>query len=211
MQEALKAYQAAVEIEKHGILEEQMREEQLPKTIDDIQVIIDYNKDQARTERENLEWQLYLDCGKLPNPSLCQQMNTYLHLWGLEIQYTTVQEASKRTYDVVKLLDDLEDLLDCADVSESEQTVANWKWIHGLVKDFQIHSLNVATYTLLKRVETNMDRIDLSTAYYNFCDDYMDLNVWLRVNLPIPLPNPRRPPNPRIDITFPRFVKLNNN
>lgn len=201
------ARQVGVEKQKLEILEQQAREEQLSKSLEVIQDIINFNRELSKTEKENLEWQLYVDCGRLPNPFLCDQMNTYLHLWSLKIQETTIEDASKRTYDVMKLLYDLEDLIDNAADDENKQTVENWKWIYSLLNEFQTLSLNVATYKLLKCVEKNMNRVDIPTAEFNFRDDYMDISVWLRVNLPIPLSNPRRPPKPRVDIPFPRFVK----
>lgn len=188
-------------------MEQFIREEQLSKSIEAINEIADYKNKLAKTERENLEWQLYIDCGRLPNPSLCDQMTTYLHLWSVEIDETTVEEASKRSYDVIKLLNDLEDLLDSA-VEENARTIENWKWIYNLIKEFQNSSLDIATYRVLKYIDMNMNRIDIPTADFHFRDDFVDMNLWLRLNLPIPLPNPRRPPKPRMDVYFQRFVLL---
>lgn len=141
--------QKGIEHEKQQKLEQQMREEQLTKSTEEIFELNQYNEVLAKAERAKLEWELYTACGKLPNPSLCDQINTYLHIWSSEIENTTVPVASKRTSDVIKLLNDLEDLIDDS-TYESAQTIENWLWIYKMIKEYQSRSLDVATYKLLK-------------------------------------------------------------
>nr|CAH7717915.1 unnamed protein product [Callosobruchus chinensis] len=128
-------------------------------------------------------------------------MNTYLHRWQISMDTTTVDDASQRTADVISLLDSLQDLLDTAK-HENERKIDNYKWIRQLFRDQQQDSLNVATYRLLRNIEKNLHRIDIPTADYKFSDEHIKFNIWLRVILPIPLPNPRRPPKARLDINF---------
>ncbi|CAH2005740.1 unnamed protein product [Acanthoscelides obtectus] len=192
---------SAIEKDKREVVEQQIRLEQLNKSACNVAKIIDHNMSLAEQEKELMEWELYIACGRLPNPSLCDQMNTYLHRWQLTINTTTVDDASQRTSDVVALLDSLQDLLDTAE-RENSVTIENYKWIRQLFRDQQQDSLDVATYRLLRNVEKNLHRIDIPTADYDFADENIKFSIWLRVILPIPLPNPRRPPKARLDINF---------
>ncbi|XP_023310803.1 protein CASC1-like [Anoplophora glabripennis] len=193
---------AAIEKEKREIIEHRLRQEQLDKTMSKLMDMVKKCKEANRQETELAEWEFYITCGRLPNPSLCDQMNTYLHLWEKELDETTMEEASKRTEDVVKLLTDLQDLLDTATDVE-DRIVNNWKWVRQLFRDHQKENLEVATYKLLRNIEKNLHRIDIPTADFNFADENLNLSIWLRVQLPVHLPNPRRPPKSRIEIAFP--------
>ncbi|KAJ8935184.1 hypothetical protein NQ314_012940, partial [Rhamnusium bicolor] len=75
--------------------------------------------------------------------------------------------------------------------------------IRQLFRDLQQETLDVVTYRLLRCVESNLHRIDIPTADFDFNDKNFKFSLWLRVQLPIPLPNPRRPPKSRLDVAFP--------
>lgn len=94
---------AAIEKEKREIVEHRLRLEQLNKTKSKLQDVLKNYKNLNEQEKDCAEWEFYIACGRLPNPSLCDQMNTYLHLWEKELDETTMDEASKRTTDVVKV------------------------------------------------------------------------------------------------------------
>ncbi|XP_050302897.1 dynein axonemal intermediate chain 7-like [Anthonomus grandis grandis] len=192
---------AAIEKDKREIYEQGLRVEQLNDTYLLIAEVINSNVEAIREEKEILEWQKYIACGKLPNPAMCDQMNTYLHLWGIDLDKTSIEDASSRTADAIKLLTDLDELIDTVSPEDSSK-LENWKWVRQLFRDYQASSLDVATYRLLRNVEHNLNRLNIPTADFNFKDDIVTLCIWLRVMLPIPLPNPRRPPKPRIDVTF---------
>lgn len=94
---------AAIEKEKREILEQGWRVEQLQESLDQIQSILDHNAHSCQTEKEILEWQNYLRCGQLPNPAICNQMNTYLHLWALDMDNTNIEGVSARTRDAIQV------------------------------------------------------------------------------------------------------------
>lgn len=48
-----------------------------------------------------------MKCDGLPDPSICGQMNTYLHLWEKKIETTNMEEASRRTTEVIKVNTDV--------------------------------------------------------------------------------------------------------
>lgn len=191
----------ALKKDEEETAEQQVREEQLSASVDAINDIINYDKEMMELEKEKTEWQLYVDCGRLPNASVCDQMNNYLHIWEKTIENTTIEEASKRTADVVKLISDLEDILDTIN-DEELQKIENLKWLRHIFRQYQATSLNTATYNILRSIDKKMNKIDIPTANYNFKDEYVILCIWLRVQLPIPLPNPRRPSKPRLDVNF---------
>ncbi|XP_030757372.1 protein CASC1-like [Sitophilus oryzae] len=192
---------AAIENERKDAVEHALRLEQLRDSFNLIQDISDYAAQKIQEENEQLEWKKYLACEKLPNAAMCDQMNTYLHLWDQELEVTTVDLASQRTQDVLTLLRTLEELIDTGS-NEDNSKLENWIWIRQLFREYQTASLDVATYKLLRNVEHNLNRINIPTADFSFKDDFVTLCIWLRVMLPIPLPNPRRPPKPRIDVNF---------
>ncbi|RZC42436.1 protein CASC1-like [Asbolus verrucosus] len=195
---------AAIEKEKRETFEHQIRTEQLEASLDYLNRLISHNKSLRDAAKARAEWDFYVDCGRLPNPSRCDQMNTFLHLWENTVEETTMEEAAKRTEDVLQLLDDLDNLIDTAEEPNSE-IVQNWRWVRLLFRQQQAKSLDVATYRLLRDIEKNLHRIDIPTADYKYQDDNIALCLWLRVQLPTPLPNPRRPPKPRIEIEFPEM------
>lgn len=80
--------------------------------------------------------------------------------------------------------------------------IDNLKWVRQLLRDCQAKSLDETTYRLLRFEDTEMKRVDMYVSKYKFQDDSINFRLWLRKQLPIPLPNPRRPPRPRIDINF---------
>ncbi|XP_050512484.1 dynein axonemal intermediate chain 7 homolog isoform X2 [Diabrotica virgifera virgifera] len=199
----------AIEKEKKETAEMLLRDEQLSKTQFHIKKATDTFVEATRIERDTEDWKLFVECGKLPNPYFCNQMNTYLHIWEEDIDATNMQEASTRTEDTLKLISDLEELIaSYSESGENREKLENWLWIRKLFRDSQQTSLDVATYRLLRNVFKNLVRIDIPTAEYNFKDSFVTLCVWLRVQLPKPLPNPRRPPKPRVDVTFKELDNL---
>ncbi|XP_015837771.1 dynein axonemal intermediate chain 7 isoform X2 [Tribolium castaneum] len=195
---------AAIEKEKRETFEQQIRMEQLEVALQYINDVVRYNKKLRHDAKVQEDWEFYVNCGRLPNPAKCDQMNTFLHLWENVIEQTTMEEAAKRTVDMLELLNELDDLIDTAE--ETDQSVIdNWKWVRLLFRQQQAKSLDVATYRLLRDIERNLHRIDIPTADYKYQDDNIVLCLWLRVQLPTPLPNPRRPPKPRIEVNFPEM------
>lgn len=184
---------AAIEKDKRETLEQGLRMEQLQDSAAVIEDIINANVLITKEEKCELEWKKYLECGKLPNPAVCAEMNTYLHLWDIDLDKTKMEDASERTTDALKLLGELDDLIETVS-DEDKNKLENWYWIRQLFRDYQANCLDVATYRLLRNVERNLNRINIPTADFNFKDDHVTVCVWLRVMLPIPLPNPRRPP-----------------
>lgn len=76
-----------------------------------------------------------MKCDGMPDVANCGQMNTYLHLWNMKIEATDIEEASKRTTEVIQLLDVLDDLINEALAVDVHQ-IEDWKWVkifHHLV------------------------------------------------------------------------------
>lgn len=63
-----------------------------------------------------------------------------------------------------------------------------------MFREHQQKSLDVATYLLLRDIDKNLNRIDIPTANYTRTEEHFKLALWLRVQLPTPLFNPRKPP-----------------
>lgn len=112
---------AAIEKDKRETLEQGLRMEQLQDSAAVIEDIIHANVLITKEEKCELEvsqrfesgqglfnvefqWKKYLECGKLPNPAVCAEMNTYLHLWDIDLDKTKMEDASERTTDALKVL-----------------------------------------------------------------------------------------------------------
>ncbi|XP_063926331.1 axoneme-associated protein mst101(2)-like isoform X2 [Zophobas morio] len=195
---------AAIEKQKKEGFEQQLRMEQLESAFEQFEDLVAYVNNMREAAKIQADWEFYVNCGRLPNPSKCDQMNTFLHLWENAIQETSMEEAARKTEDVLELLEELDDLIDTAKANDSDK-VENWKWVRLLFRVQQAKSLDVATYRLLRNIEKNLHRIDIPTADYKYQDDNIALCLWLRIQLPTPLPNPRRPPKPRIEVQFPEM------
>ncbi|KAL1500843.1 hypothetical protein ABEB36_006270 [Hypothenemus hampei] len=193
---------AAIDKDKRETLEQTQRVEQLQQTYNLKREIEEFIGRISKNEQQELEWEKYIECGKLPNPTMCDEMNTYLHLWELEMEKTSIQDASNRTADAIYLLNNLEELIETGPERYNASKLNNWIWIRQIFRNHQATSLDITTYGLLRDVEHNLNRINIPTADFNYKDDHLTLCLWLRVILPIPLPNPRRPPKPRVDIAF---------
>lgn len=52
----------------------------------------------------------------------------------------------------------------------------------------------MATYRLLRDIDTRLNRIDIPTADFNIDEKDFKLSLWLYVQLATPMFNPRAPP-----------------
>ncbi|CAH1102220.1 unnamed protein product [Psylliodes chrysocephalus] len=190
-----------MENERREQIDAQLRADQLEKSVIMTQEVVHHFRETLRTEKELREWELYLQCRKLPNPAFCNDMTTFLRMWEENMTVITIPEASETTKQCLELISDLEEVIALA-TEDDQHKLPNWFWIRQLFRDQQTVCLDIATYRLMKNVGKNMNRVNIPIADYNFKDDYSTICVWLRVQNPIPLTNPRRPPRPRIIITF---------
>lgn len=94
---------AAIAKEKRETFEQQIRMEQLEGGLEYFNQLVSYNKKLRADAKIQEDWEFYVDCGRLPNPGKCDQMNTFLHLWENMIDHTTMEEAAKRTSDMLEV------------------------------------------------------------------------------------------------------------
>lgn len=175
----------------------------------------------------NFQWKQYMKCDGLPDPSSCGQMNTFLHLWDQIREKTTVEMAKQKSTEVVSLLEVLDDFLDNTAVAAAKKQkwievrgcntlhcnvlwAAEWliliKIVLNQVRDsfrtYQNYNLNCATYRLIRDIEKQLVRLDLPTAQIITTHEHFAICLWALVQLPIPMPNPKRIPRPRIELLF---------
>lgn len=123
---------AAIEKQKKEGFEQQLRMEQLESAFEQFEDLVAYVNNMREAAKIQADWEFYVNCGRLPNPSKCDQMNTFLHLWENAIQETSMEEAARKTEDVLELLEELDDLIDTAKANDSDK-VENWKWVLVLI------------------------------------------------------------------------------
>ncbi|KAF2885426.1 hypothetical protein ILUMI_20706 [Ignelater luminosus] len=188
-----------IEKEKREAAEQQLRTEQLGNSLNQINLIKKRHLKKALKDRDQLEWEQYLKCDGLPDPYVCGQLNTYLHLWEKVIESTTIDEAATRTPEALGLLEILTNLIDDP-VGVETLLIENWKWVHRLFREYQQKSLDVASYRLLRDIQNNLYRLKLSTADFQRKEEHFALYLYVLVRLPTCMPNPRTPPPPRIQL-----------
>ncbi|KAK5638603.1 hypothetical protein RI129_012898 [Pyrocoelia pectoralis] len=203
-----------------------MRCEQLQVSLHLIDAISKRYIEAGWKRREEMEWMQYLKCDGLPNPRLCVQMNTYLLLWDEVLNKTTMEEATFRTKEVLKLMEELTTFIDNP-LGALESEIENCRWIYGLFREHQQKSLDIATYKILRDVSQKMNSIQLTKADFNITEEYFTISLWTMVSVPKPYPNPRAPPRlpplpfctvnehiiiiycrPRVEVSFP-LLKMN--
>lgn len=65
--------------------------------------------------------------------------------------------------------------------------------IRSLFRKLQDESLNTAIYRLLRDINKNLNRIDIPTADYRRKEANFGFCLWVLVQLPTPMFNPRAP------------------
>ncbi|KAK9754209.1 Cancer susceptibility candidate 1 N-terminus [Popillia japonica] len=197
----------AKEKEKKETAEQSLRVEQLTTSNSFIKNMLDYSWNLDCKERDAIKWEQFLKCDGLPTPTDTGQMNTYLHLWQKVSEDVSVEEARRRTKEIIGLLQVLEEFID--DPFDATNTlIDNWKWIRGLCRDQQQENLDMATYKLLRDINKRMNRIDIPTADFTIIDENFILCLRLNVKLATPMHNPRAPAKKRLEINFPE-TRLN--
>lgn len=74
-----------------------------------------------------------------------------------------------------------------------QKQVDDWKWIRSLFRENQHLNLDTATYRLLRDIDKNLHRLDIPTADYHREEENYALNIFVMVQLPTPIHNPRAP------------------
>ncbi|KAB0802587.1 hypothetical protein PPYR_04773 [Photinus pyralis] len=197
----------AAEKEKKETAEQALRTEQLQSSLHLIDTISKRYVEAGWKQRDEIEWVQYLKCDGLPNPCLCGQMSTYLQLWDETIENTTMEQATSRTSEVLKLLEELTNFVDNP-LGASSRKIENWRWICGLFRERQQRSLDIASYRILRDISNKMNNIQLVKADFNIVEEQFTICLWTMVSVPKSYPNPRAPPRPRVEVAFPQ-LKMN--
>ncbi|GLV37041.1 uncharacterized protein CBL_02127 [Carabus blaptoides fortunei] len=194
---------AAIEKEIRDKVEQTIRLDQLA---DSCAYIRKLKRKYLKVEADSIaraEWEQYMKCDGLPDPSSCGQMNTYLHLWDKVKEETTIEQASTKSQEVLSLLEMLDDFLDCPAVSGKQKE--EWLTVRNSFRTYQEYNLDCAAYRLLRDIHKHLNRVDIPTATYVREDQHFKICLWVLVQLPIPMPNPKKPPRPRTTLTFPEL------
>ncbi|XP_017779313.1 PREDICTED: protein CASC1-like [Nicrophorus vespilloides] len=199
---AIEEKKEAIATEKREVIEQSLREEQLQQSLEFRDSIIRAGHDSFMADKIQSDWEDYLRCDGLPKCWNPADMNTYLHIWEKTLKTAGIKDAARRTDEIIKLLDDLEDLInDPFDETVSRQQ--DWKWIREEFRDYQRESLEYATYHLLRYIGNRMNRIDIPTADYLLSNSNFGYCLWTLVKLPTPTPNPRIPGRSRLELDWP--------
>ncbi|KAI4454788.1 lung adenoma susceptibility 1-related [Holotrichia oblita] len=189
------------EKEKRESAEQQLRVEQLAHTLHLIKNMQEANWNTNYKEKIDLEWEQYLKCDGLPNPIKPAEMNTYLHLWDQVLHNVSVDQVRHRTSEIIALLEVLQDFIDDP-FDASDSLISDWKWVRALCREHQQENIDMATYHLLRDIDSRLHRIDIPTADFHINEENFNLSLWLYVQLATPMYNPRAPIKKRLDIEF---------
>lgn len=148
------------------------------------------------TLREEEEWRLYLKCDGLPHPGVLSDMNTYLFLWKLDNETNYIEKSLPKTFEVLSLLDVLDDLIDNP-LNSPTKLIENWKEVRDNFREELQIRLDASSFNLLRHLERDLEQIDLETVrYFKECPHFI-LCLW--TFLMIPRPFNYNPPPPLVD------------
>ncbi|XP_054006510.1 dynein axonemal intermediate chain 7-like [Hylaeus anthracinus] len=133
-------------------------------------------------EKEN--WERYMTCDGLPDPGSLSDMNTFLFLWTLENENTTMDVMADKCHVITDLLTKLERIIRFSTII-SRQYAAECEVIaRELRKKLQLW-IDHACYRLLRHIEANMTREDMKTTRYVRVSTKLVCCVWAPIALPV--------------------------
>ncbi|KAF2897504.1 hypothetical protein ILUMI_08660, partial [Ignelater luminosus] len=200
----LEERKAGKEKEYRETAEQKLRTEQLNNSLNLIKTMQAKNVKKALRDKEQREWEEYLKCDGLPDPYVCGELSTYLHLWDKVIKNMTIDEAAEKMVETLKLLDTLTSLIDDP-VGAQPSQIENWLWIHHLFREYQQKMLDNTTYWLSRDIRKRLNRLNLSTAEFRRKEESFTLFLWLPIRLPPRRPNPRAPAPPPVQADIPEM------
>ncbi|XP_012288411.1 axonemal 84 kDa protein [Orussus abietinus] len=193
-----------INAEKEAIFDEErakMRREQLQKSLMKIFKNNKAFKEYSKEDREKQDWDQYMTCDGLPNPKTLSDLNTYLFLWSLEDEEPDMKDVTKKCKEVVYLLEKLQNVIDFL-AAESPQKGEEFKKIRQTFRDTLESCLDMAAFSLLRRIERNMVREDLKNARYIEQTHEMTCCVWALIRLPISVKQIAEKDRKPVEVTF---------
>ncbi|XP_033845207.1 dynein axonemal intermediate chain 7 [Periophthalmus magnuspinnatus] len=125
--------------------------------LDELRHLLEDNHNSVVTwkneEAEKAKWESYMCCDGTPDPSVQQEINTYMSLWK-EDPEVNVTKVLKQCIGALRLIEKLEDLLketsNLLDIQKYQEAIANLQELIHLKH-------NLATEEILKEATANID------------------------------------------------------
>ncbi|XP_034248575.1 axonemal 84 kDa protein [Thrips palmi] len=178
------------------------RRRQLQETATMLADIEDEYGAKLRADLCKQEWEQFMKCDRLPDPSSPSQMNTYLYVWRETDRLNNIEDATTKTSEVLKLLDALGDLIEAPPPNAAKKKVDLWIEMRDLVRAEQQRHLDAAAYRLLRRLESDLEAESLEIVrYYKACEHFK-LCLWAQLMLPVASFKPDDDTRPAIQCEF---------
>ncbi|PNF19093.1 hypothetical protein B7P43_G10819 [Cryptotermes secundus] len=187
---------AAEEKAKRDVAEQAVRVVQLQETVALFRELSEKMYKMKLEKQANNEWKQYMKCDGLPDPASLSEMNTYIYLWRSVEERGQLDVVVKKTAEVLRLLDAMQELIDNA-LGVSPGRVENWKQVRNDFRMEQQFDLDRASYLILRNIEENMQLSGLNEVHYMKKFDAFVLCLWSLLPLPtpsVPLSKMERPP-----------------
>ncbi|KAJ4443307.1 hypothetical protein ANN_04975, partial [Periplaneta americana] len=132
------------------------------------------------------QWEQYMKCDGLPDPSSLTDMNTYLYLWRSVEERGNLDEVVNKTAEVLALLDAMQEFIDNP-LDVTPEHVENWKQVRNDIRVEQHINVNRATYLILRNIEEKMKFSGMHEVRYMNKFEHFILCLWSLLALPTPM------------------------
>ncbi|XP_069691466.1 dynein axonemal intermediate chain 7 homolog [Periplaneta americana] len=171
---------------KRDVAEQGVRAIQLQETIDLFSKLGKLMYHTKLVKREKKEWEQYMKCDGLPDPSSLTDMNTYLYLWRSVEERGNLDEVVNKTAEVLALLDAMQEFIDNP-LDVTPEHVENWKQVRNDIRVEQHINVNRATYLILRNIEEKMKFSGMHEVRYMNKFEHFILCLWSLLALPTPM------------------------
>ncbi|XP_076630391.1 dynein axonemal intermediate chain 7 [Colletes latitarsis] len=185
-------------------LEAANRENQLKKTREVLDQHWSAYTKNARILEEAENWDRYMTCDGLPDPGSLSDMNTFLFLWTIEHETTTMDEMAERCHVITDLLAKLEGIIRFSTIISREYAAECEAIATEIRKKLQLW-IDHACYRLLRNIEANMIREDMKTTRYVRVSNKLVCCVWAPIALPIGMKRLTEKEKRPIEVEFPEM------
>ncbi|XP_044014510.1 dynein axonemal intermediate chain 7-like isoform X1 [Aphidius gifuensis] len=205
----IKQLQEEIELEKYKtekqceIDEQQLtiRQLQLGKTIN---IINDNDRKYINfqiAKQEEDDWNDFMTCDGLPNPSFLPDLNSFMFIWEQEDDQASMINVATKCKVVTYLLTKLDDIIDFS-IKNHQNYTNECKEIRLLYRKKIQYWIDLACYRLLLKIQDEMIREDLKNAKFIKQSNEIICCIWAFIKLPVSLKQATERDKKPIEVIF---------
>ncbi|XP_044764585.1 dynein axonemal intermediate chain 7 homolog [Coccinella septempunctata] len=162
-----------------------------------------------RFQKEQLDrtWELfrkaevehYRSCEKIPLVTKCDQLTFFVKQWEESVGEMSLEDLGSVCGVNLELLKRLDELIFYTSPNEQEK-MEQWLWSSELLRSTQEEMLNRTMYNILSDVYKNLKIENLDYGEFQTKNDSFTLSIWLKLDWPVSMPNPKKPPGSATEV-----------